>query len=97
MAKNQKTYTLEFKQEAVRLMESSGKPVAQVSRELGVNANVLYRWRGQFGTKPEISSAGRSKAGLEAELKRMQREVEVRRAERDVLKKAISIVSQGRV
>src|SRR5215510_9431432 len=96
MARNQKTYTLEFKQEAVRLMESSGKPVAQVSRELGVNANVLYRWRRQFGTKPEVSTDGRSKVELEAELKWLQREVEVLRQERDVLKKAISIVSQGR-
>jgi|SRR6476646_6095385 transposase len=97
MAKDQKMYTLEFKQEAVRLMESSGKPVAQVSRELGVKANVLYRWRRQFGTRPAVSSDGRSKAELEAELKRTQREVEVLRQERDGLKKAISIVSQGRV
>jgi transposase len=34
MAKVQKTYTREFKEEAVRLIQTSGKPIAQVAREL---------------------------------------------------------------
>jgi transposase-like protein len=35
-------YTEEFKRERVRLMESSGKPVVQLVRELGINDNNLY-------------------------------------------------------
>ncbi len=96
MAQNQKAYPLEFKQAAVRLMESSGKGVAPVSRERGVTAPVRYRWRRPFGARPEASTDGRRKAALETEGKRWQREVEVLRQEREVQKKAISIVSQGR-
>lgn len=46
MATERKSYTEEFKREAVRLMETSGKPIAQIARDLGVNDNKLYRWRG---------------------------------------------------
>jgi transposase len=42
MAKNQKCCTEEFRWEAVRLMETSGKPVAQIARNLGVSDNMLY-------------------------------------------------------
>ena len=37
MAKVQKTYMVEFKREAVRLAQTSGKPIAQVARELGIS------------------------------------------------------------
>jgi transposase len=50
MAKKQRSYTDHFRREAVRLMETSGKPVAQLARDLGVNENALYRWRRRFGS-----------------------------------------------
>ena len=43
MAKQQKTYTREFKLEAVRLVKSSGKPLSQIARDLGVSDSALYR------------------------------------------------------
>lgn len=43
MATERKSYTEEFKREAVRLMESSGKPVAQLARDLGINDNNRQR------------------------------------------------------
>jgi transposase len=97
MAKNQKTYTDEFKREAVRLMESSGKSIAQIARDLGINTSVLYRWRGVYGSsqRPVTNGNPSSVAELEAEAKRLRREVEVLRQERDILKKAISIVSRS--
>ena len=51
MATERKSYTEEFKREAVRLMESSGKPVTQLARDLGVNDNNLYRWRELYGSQ----------------------------------------------
>jgi hypothetical protein len=45
MTIERRKYTEAFKQEAVRLMETSGKPVAQRARDLGINDNNLYRWR----------------------------------------------------
>jgi transposase len=79
-------------------METSGKAIAQIARDLGVNDSVLYRWREQYGQseRPQGSTNGRGMAELEAEVKRLQRENTVLRQERDVLKKAISIFSQER-
>ena len=45
MAKEQKTYTAEFKREAVRLAQTSGKPIAQVARELGISDTSIHQWR----------------------------------------------------
>ena len=97
MAKNQRSYTDEFRREAVRLMESSGKPVAQIARDLGVNDNVLYRWRRRLssGAGKAYDEQVSSVNALEAELKRMRQELEVVKQERDILKKAINIVSRS--
>ena len=40
-----KTYTREFKQEAVRLMETTDRPAAEVAMELGIRRNQLYKWK----------------------------------------------------
>ena len=94
MAEKRRQYSAEFKRETVQLIETSGKAVAQIARELGIKDNVLYRWRRQFGRA--ASSNGQSVAEMEAELKGLRREVSVLRQERDVLKKAISIFSRER-
>ena len=89
-------YTEEFKREAVRLMETSGKPVAQLARDLGINDNNLYRWRSRYSRQNQSASNG-NLTDMEAELKRLQRENEVLRQERDILKKAMSIVSRSQL
>ena len=98
MTNKPRHYTVEFKQEAVRLVESSGKSVAQIARELGIHDNMLYRWRRELGSggAAPTSHPGQSPTELEAEVKRLRRENEVLRQERDVLKKAISIFSLPR-
>ena len=45
MAKVQKTYSIEFKREAVQLAQTSGKPIAQVARELGISDTSIPEWR----------------------------------------------------
>ena len=45
MGKIQKTYTKEFKEEAVRLAQTSGKPIAQIARELGISDSAIHGWR----------------------------------------------------
>ena len=46
--KSSKGYTKEFKEEAVKLAQSSGKPVAQIARELGVSDSAIYQWQKQL-------------------------------------------------
>jgi transposase len=41
----QKTYSPEFKREAVWLVQTSGKPIAQVARELGISDTRVHQWR----------------------------------------------------
>ena len=97
MRNERKRYTEDFKREAVRLMESSGKPIAEIARDLGINDNNLYRWRGQYGSieASKITGNHGNMGEMEAELKRLRREVEVLRQERDVLKKAMHIISRS--
>jgi transposase len=59
--KTRRTFTDEFKQQAVRRLEGGGKPLARVARELGVSDPVLRNWRDRLGragsTQPPYSQA----------------------------------------
>ena len=81
-------FTDAFKSEAVRLTRESGRPVAQVARELGISDNVLYRWRSE---QQQVESQGRTRQAVRAEqeeLTRLKREHEMLRKERDFLTRA---------
>ena len=55
MGKVQKTYTVEFKREAVRLAQTSGRPIAQIARELGISDTSIHQWCKELaahGAKP---------------------------------------------
>jgi transposase len=94
MTVERRQYTEEFKREAVRLMETSDKPIAEIARDLGINDNNLYRRRALYGSRSQANTNG-SVAEMDAELERLRRENEVLRQERDILKKAMSIVSRS--
>ncbi len=94
--KTKKRYSEDFKRDTVQLMENSDKPVAQISREMGINESQLYKWRRRYGRKQEVRSNGGSREELEIEVKHLRREVLRLEQERDVLKKAISIFSRER-
>ena len=51
MTTKRKTFSKEFKQEAVRLLEQGKRPPAEIARELGINRNQLYKWQEQIGAK----------------------------------------------
>ena len=83
-----------FKSEAVRLTRESGRPVAQVARELGISDNVLYRWRSE---QQQVDSQGRTRQTVRAEqdeLTRLKRENETLRKERDFLKRAAAFFAR---
>jgi transposase len=88
-----KKYSLEFKLEAVRLSNESGKPVTQVARDLNVNPAFLYRWRDELhkdGAKAFPGKTGKSVKSVEnTEIVRLRRENKQLRDERDILKKTL--------
>jgi transposase len=88
MIKQQKIYTREFKQEAVQLVKSSGKPMSQVARELGISDSALYHWCKQLEEQGEQAFPGSGhQTAQEEEILRLKRELEVTRQERDILKR----------
>jgi transposase len=88
MAKVQKTSTIEFKREAVRLAQTSGKPIAQVARELGISDTSIHQWRKELAEHgPEAFPGSGHQTAQEEEVRRLKRELELVKQERDILKK----------
>ena len=84
-----KTYTREFKLQAVRLLTDRGLSVAEVARQLGVGENCLRNWRAAAQQRGESAFPGQGNLSpAEDELRRLRAEVQRLRAERDLLKKA---------
>jgi transposase len=96
MQHEQKTYTKEFKLEAVQLVQAGQKSQAQIARDLGVADSTLSHWRKELEAHGGDAFPGSGhQTPLEEENRHLKREVEVLRQERDILKKAISIFSRG--
>jgi len=88
-AQKYRRFSKEFKLEAVRLAETSDKPVTQVARELGIRVNQIYKWKKEIETQSGDAFPGKGRqSGHEAELTRLQRENERLRMENEILKKA---------
>jgi transposase len=84
-----KTYTREFKLQALRLLTDQGLSVAEVARQLGVGVNCLRAWRAAAEGQGEAAFPGPGNLSAEQEeLRRLRAEVARLRAERDLLKKA---------
>ena len=95
MPKQQKTYTREFKLEAVRLVQSSGKSITQIARDLGIADSTLHHWCKLEASQGEQAFPGSGhQTAQEEELRRLKRELEVVRQERDILKKVVHIYSR---
>src|SRR5215210_7558733 len=95
MAGKQKEYTAEFKKEAVRLLQTSGKGGAQIAQELGITDSSLYTWRKKLAQQgPEAFPGKGHQTPSEEELRQLRAENERLRQERDILKKAIAIFTQ---
>ena len=93
--KKRKIYTREFKVEAVRLATETGQKVSQVARDLGLNENTLWRWRRLLKDDPQAAFPGRGRLKpQEEELRRLRRENQILRQERDFLKKAAVWLAQ---
>lgn len=103
MSKTRPTYTEEFRRDAVELLRTSGKPLSQVARDLGVSDASLRKWREAFlGGSGGI---GRGAVGGEAdpaasakelwdENQRLRRENAYLKRQREILKKAASILAE---
>jgi transposase len=90
-------YDENFKREAVRHWLASGKPAGTIARELGINPNLLYKWRPGFAPASGPGAAvppPATLAGVQAQLAAALRENQHLREQRDILKKTLGILSE---
>jgi transposase len=95
MARARRTYTPEFKAEAVRLVTEQGYSVAEAARSLGLRENLIRNWKQAVQTKGEHAFPGQGKLpAVEEELRRLRAENKRLLAERDILKKAAAFFAR---
>jgi transposase len=87
MPETRRRFDLDFKEGAVRIVKETGKPIAQVARDLGINEGTLGNWvnkdRAHRGEGVPLSDDER------ARVRELEREVAELRMERDVLKRSV--------
>jgi transposase len=87
MSEKRRKYDTEFREGAVRIVRETGKPVAQVARDLGIHEGTLGNWvnkaRAARGETEDLSVDDR------ARLAQLERENVELRMERDVLKRSV--------
>lgn len=94
MKKNGRRYSEEFKREAVRLAAPGTRPLRQIANELGIHLQTLRLWRSQARTEAGEAEPRRTVPSLEEENRRLRRELEVLREEREILKKATAFFAK---
>ena len=95
MPRTRRTYTPEFKAEAVRLVTGQGYSVAEAARSLGLRENLIRNWKRALEAQGEHAFPGHGKlSAVEEELRRLRAENKRLLAERDILKKAAAFFAR---
>jgi len=89
-----RVFTNEFREETVKLVLSSGKTYKQVAEELGVCYKTISTWVNLYKNKPGIKELTVKPSDHE-ELIKLRRDIKRVEMERDILKKAVGICTNG--
>src|SRR5271170_5409124 len=87
-------FTREFEEEAVRLALTSGRTQREIAGDLGIGLSTLVRWIGRSRDRRAVDPSTVAESAVTAELKRLRRENEILRQERDILKKATAFFAR---
>jgi transposase len=97
MGKSRKKHSLEFKVAAVKQVVEQGRPVTEVADNLGVNRNMLSRWKTELGAEGALAFRGNGKVSpADEELRRLRRDLATAQQERDILKKALAYFAKNK-
>jgi transposase len=95
MARTRRTYTPEFKAEAVKLVTEQGYSVAEAARALGINDNLIRNWKQALDAQGEHAFPGRGHLSpFEEENRRLRADNKRLLAERDILKKVAALFAK---
>ncbi len=95
MAKKNKKYPEEFKREVLEMAANPDVSVAQLERDLGITPGLIYKWRERYRLDERSGELKPSpEREAEGEIRRLKRELEITKQERDILKKAIQVFSR---
>lgn len=90
--RKKRSYTDEFKREAVKLVTEQGYTTTQAARSLGIHANLIRNWQKKYS--PEQQGTETMSETDQQELERLRQEVRQLRMERDILKKATAFFAK---
>jgi transposase len=94
MPEPKKLFTQEFRDEAVRLAQTSGRSRREVASDLGIGLSTLRNWIDRRRERQMEQPPEGRQDDMAAELKRLRRENEVLRQERDILKRATAFFAK---
>lgn len=89
--RERRTFTEDFKREAVRLTETSGRTITRVADDLGLGLSTLTRWKKRYRDADLLAGPHEDTA---RELARLRKENEVLRQEREILKRAATFFAK---
>jgi transposase len=91
-----KTYSPEFKHDAVRLVLEEKRPLTEVARNLGIHPSLLQRWKKALAEDARGAFPGRGRRNeQDAEVADLRQQLARTRQERDILKKALAYFASG--
>jgi len=96
---SRRTYDPEFKIEAIKLVTERGYSLQQAADSLGVSKSVIAKWKQQYSAMGDVNMAFPGKGGLnpvDADKRRLEKEVRDLRIEREILKKAMAYFANPR-
>lgn len=99
MGSSRRKHSREFKLEAVKQVVQQGRPVSEVADGLGINRNLLTRWKSQFEREGAVAFPGhgrRAETDADAEIRQLKRDLAIARQERDILKKAAAYFANAK-
>ena len=97
MGSSRRKHSREFKIEAVKQVGVKGRSVSDVADGLGVDANMLSRWKTELEAEGTVAFPGNGKTGAtDDEVRRLRRELATAQMERDILKKAVAFFAKAK-
>ena len=93
--KKRKSYEQQFKIDAVNMVVNGNRSVASVARDLGIEVNLLHRWKRELTEGGSQAFPGKGRLSpQEEELRQLRRELEQAKEDREILKKALAFFSK---